>query len=439
MEVSQPSKRKRGRPPKHGPGGAAKSLKTLKQTSGLGEKRNAKKFKAAVKFNNKIKIKIEHKSDEGFTVIKDEKSSFDRTGRENLALKESGEGFVDVKQEVEVDEDMEEGLTTSPIDGLSVGGGYRKKRKKEREYSCHQCDKVFTRRYRLTAHMRSHDGIKKFRCVVCGKMFGRNDHVLRHMQKKHHDLEEYKCDICDSRFTVINEIIAHVTKHMQESEKTEDVLLSGLSDQHKEQSYAAVGDNGLREFGCRICDKKFSKPYKLRDHLDVHLGIKTDCPECGMQFDNRSLMGRHFSKTHRKAGKDGETLQCPQCKKKYRDGNVFELHLSNCERRFKCDQCVSEFYTSNHLKRHTENVHERVGHKCELCDKVFTTKFRRDEHVRVVHEGKAKSSKSFICHICGLSYEVSYVVCCSFRPKNKMLKVSPSLPRLKKFEYIQCK
>ncbi|WAR16728.1 ZN629-like protein [Mya arenaria] len=305
------------------------------------------KKKEQVEFvSKKIKIEPVHDSDDIDAAAENDDSNNETYLNINSIDNTLIQGDMNIKHEQEENQDHRAiAVSTKPKPASTQGAKKRKSvPRKKTLISCDVCGKVFTRRYRLTDHMRSHDGIKKFRCIECGKLFTRNDHVLRHMQKKHFDVEVFTCDVCSDTFRSINEIVSHLAKHLQDDALTEDALLSRFSEKYKERSFAEVKADGGRVYGCKICAKTYNKPYRLRDHLDVHLGIKTDCPECGESFSNKKTMSKHYSNIHAKS----------------------------------------------------ENV----------CTKTFATKYRRDHHFQVVHEGKKKLVKSVICDVCGLSFDI---------------------------------
>lgn len=54
----------------------------------------------------------------------------------------------------------------------------------ERPFRCNQpdCDKTFTRNEELTRHKLIHTGVRPHSCTVCGKRFGRKDHLKKHIR-----------------------------------------------------------------------------------------------------------------------------------------------------------------------------------------------------------------------------------------------------------------
>ena len=277
----------------------------------------------------------------------------------------------------------------------------RKVRKRSvNAHKCAECDKSFSRLYRLFNHLDTvHDGIKRYHCAVCGIMLSRNDHVTRHMKSKHSNLSEYNCDLCPASFTTIHEIVSHGLMHKDYREKQDP--LKDLSEQEKEVVFVSCEIVGQREYGCKLCSSVFKELYKAREHANIHLELKPfECGECPSRFHRRATLTKHQQQKHSEVA-----LKCPKCNKRYQSIEIYEAHVESCEKQHVCQECGSAFYSTVHLKKHNLSVHGEKTHQCHICTKAFPTKFRLTSHISYTHEGKARPNKEIICDICGLSFQ----------------------------------
>lgn len=69
--------------------------------------------------------------------------------------------------------------------------------KSNKGHLCLYCGKIYSRKYGLKIHIRTHTGFKPLKCKFCARAFGDpsnlNKHVRLHLQGE----SPYKCDICN--------------------------------------------------------------------------------------------------------------------------------------------------------------------------------------------------------------------------------------------------
>jgi hypothetical protein len=79
-----------------------------------------------------------------------------------------------------------------PTDEEIVSTQFRSRQKQtNREFICEYCSKVFTKRYNLTSHFRTHSNNRPYKCGDCDLGFARESDYNRHMSK--HSDKIYKC------------------------------------------------------------------------------------------------------------------------------------------------------------------------------------------------------------------------------------------------------
>ena len=67
---------------------------------------------------------------------------------------------------------------------------------------CDVCQKVFKRKEFLMQHLKSHIGLRPFKCETtgCNKSFSRKEHLLRH-ENSHTGSKSFSCTICQKKFS----------------------------------------------------------------------------------------------------------------------------------------------------------------------------------------------------------------------------------------------
>ncbi|RWS19176.1 zinc finger protein OZF-like protein [Leptotrombidium deliense] len=122
-----------------------------------------------------------------------------------------------------------------------------------------------------------------------------------------------------------------------------------------------ISGNGLKLYGCAICDKQFGQGNSALRHIAVvHFNAKQfSCDVCGKLFSQMSNLKQHIDSIH------------------VADYS-YVCEIENCGRRFK---------SNNQLNQHRKVVHEkREFCQCDICHRPFHTRKGLMTHKKTKHE-----------------------------------------------------
>ncbi|XP_051176735.1 zinc finger protein 728-like [Leptopilina boulardi] len=101
-------------------------------------------------------------------------------------------------------------------------------------HKCIYCGKIYSRKYGLKIHIRTHTGYKPLNCKYCLRPFGDPSNLNKHV-RLHADTERnspYRCDICGKNLVRRRDLDRHIRSRHQEnsgnsSDASEDLDISG--------------------------------------------------------------------------------------------------------------------------------------------------------------------------------------------------------------------
>lgn len=154
-----------------------------------------------------------------------------------------------------------------------------------------------------------------------------------------------------------------------------------------EKDLNIIPENLLKNYSCHLCSKVFKMRGSLMVHMRVaHMGYNLGSLVKGEQIE--------FIFNENK-------YNCPTCGKKFKKEQHVIQHLKTHEaKQWECDICSKMFTTKYFLKKHKRLHSGEMPYKCNICNKTFTFQQSYHKH-RLYH----KDDKPHTCTTCGRSFK----------------------------------
>ena len=223
--------------------------------------------------------------------------------------------------------------------------------------TCEICHKTLGSKSAFRAHLKIHDGVKPYICLICNRLFRKMSHLQDHVETHKGDARkrDYECNVCQKKFFDRRVLRSHMKIHVSLS-------------------------TNVRQFKCEVCHKSFKRKSHLQEHTVVHLKhrpVVCTCIICKTGFKSVSSYNRHMLK--HKTG----------------------VSRWAAAKKFKCDLCSASYRTQSELIAHEKRLHdEDKPFSCETCYQTFT----RIDSLRDHQELHNKNRKRFTCTTCNMTY-----------------------------------
>jgi KRAB domain-containing zinc finger protein len=141
----------------------------------------------------------------------------------------------------------------------------------------------------------SHSGIE-YSCLQCTKSFNSDEKRKVHNRRRHREKTE-KCEDCNRTFTLKGLLNAHI-KSVHKKEKDKICAHCGetffLGSSFKSHVLRHTND---RKFPCEVCGKSFLTKRDIKTHMGCHT-LPLECEKCNKRFSSKFSLDDHVKMKH---------------------------------------------------------------------------------------------------------------------------------------------
>ncbi len=282
----------------------------------------------------------------------------------------------------------------------------------KKPYMCTTCNKTFSMKKILMAHMAVHVENAPYYCPLCEIEFADKDVFETHMDTHSGD-KPYLCSHlgCGKRFLLKAALAEHMHVHLTDKFQC-PVCEDWLSSEKEFVSHMAVHGGG-KEWKCDVCDKVFARKSRLTSHKRLMHSKGSDGDSLPKDLFAKYLVrqkGSDFGSYAKRARKNAErtlkngsqTHECPECGKTFKNsvGYYFHKRIHTRDVIYKCPSCPKEFIRKAGIRQHMRVHTGERPYKCTHCSRSFACQSTMKTHMRALHAIDDK----FKCTFCGKQF-----------------------------------
>ena len=228
---------------------------------------------------------------------------------------------------------------------------------------------------------------------------------IKTKEKQHPTVHNFDCDICNVKLTTKNALEVHrIKEHVQEVIKTlqnENITLKVENNTLKQQMMQGENEN-RQTYKCKECGQVFELKTDLEDHYkqnhhlsksdenEWHTITKTKQTKIASKAETPQKTLQKQTPTPKKVIRFSEIWNCEHCDNAVSTKSLLEAHMRNKHnqqsdiRSYSCI-CENVFVTQEKLDEHYQNNHIEKHFLCDDCDFQATTGLILKKHMQQVH------------------------------------------------------
>ena len=235
------------------------------------------------------------------------------------------------------------------------------------QHQCGQCTKVFAYPSLLTAHLKSHEGEKPFKCGICARFFSNANAFRLHTESRHMVDGKFPCEICQEILNEATELIVHMKTHSENDTLKCHSCYAQFS-LLKDLETHVCGNFGGKPLKCTLCNIEYPDTASYCQHTCILNSNNRKCVCCLKELKSIWHLREHLI-TH-----TGEKpYHCELCLKSFRRKRELDIHKTKHlkEKCFQCTFCENKFSSDAYLKQHIRNEHREKKFVCNICNHSF--------------------------------------------------------------------
>ena len=310
--------------------------------------------------------------------------------------------------------------------------------KSEHLLQCNPCQKIFSDKMSLKAHMeRAHsidDKESLHLCLKCQKSFKtrllhdqhtkkfhsgeihqskvtfKSDHtgsIRRHRRTAHSQLKDLKCPDCKRSFSLKRHLSSHINLHKPlGSSKLKTCLKYTIKS--IETNDLMNFRNDLSLFLCLLCEFTSTAKDETSEHIAAEHAKERElkcCSICHLELQSKTAVLAHWNDEHpgietldnvpkQEPNKSFLILKCSHCDLPFKHTKILELHTSRRhadQDPYSCKECSTSYKTFNMYKAHNKlkhpshSVEAKPPKRCDICNIAYKSKFVLKDHMEKLH------------------------------------------------------